>query len=225
MNEDNEGYGGDKNCPIWLLGDSNPTQWQDELDYPFDLRHPVVHNVWTSVVDVIQNRAFAERSRIDTSRIYIRNAIQNSKDKKGIEFDTEWNNNINDEILKLSNLIIDVRDTPKIVISFGSFSFEFAKRVLSPSLEPKFYRYWNTKKLGIEFTKSIETFNLGKINLIPLLHRSISGGHFLKGHENFCIPEGRLIFSKDKPNYFDYVGNAIAARLLEFRSELDIWIK
>jgi hypothetical protein len=191
MKEDNEYNGGDKNFPIWLLGDSNPAQWEDKLDYPFDPRHPVVHNIWTPVIDVIQDRTFAEKLRIDTSRIYIRNAIQNSEYKKGIEFDTNWNNSINNEVRRLIDLTTEFKNTLKIVISFGSFSFEFARRGLFPSIiDPKPFRHWNTKNLGIEFNKSIHIFDLGKVNLIPLLHRSISGGHYLKSHKNFCNPDG-----------------------------------
>jgi hypothetical protein len=46
---------GNKNFPIWLLGDSNPERWQGELKTPFDPRHPVRHNIWTSILDVIQD--------------------------------------------------------------------------------------------------------------------------------------------------------------------------
>jgi len=227
MKEDNEDNGGDKKFPIWLLGDSNPPQWEDKLDYPFDHRHPVVHNVWTSVIDVIQDRVFrfrdTEHYRIDTSRIYIRNAIQNSEDKKGIEYHIEWDNRINYEITKLSKLLITY--DPKIIISFGSFSFEFIRRVVFPDIKPQPYRDWDTRKLGIEFRNSINSFDLIKKNIFPLLHRSISGGHYLKSHENFCVPEEGKIFNEEKPNYFNYVGHAIAAKVLEFRNDLDIWIK
>ncbi|MBK8048508.1 MAG: hypothetical protein IPK16_16155 [Anaerolineales bacterium] len=68
---------GDKTCPIWLLGDSNPSNWQDVLVTPLDPRHPARHSIWTPVLDVMQDRVFRkQRLRIDTSSIYI---LQRSK--------------------------------------------------------------------------------------------------------------------------------------------------
>jgi hypothetical protein len=73
---------GNKDFPIWLLGDSNPKNWQDILVSPFDSRHPARHSIWTPVLDVIQDNVFRKsRIRIDTSSIYIRNAIENPLDK------------------------------------------------------------------------------------------------------------------------------------------------
>ena len=55
---------GSKSFPIWLLGDSNPEQWQNKLDEPLDSRHPIRHNIWTSVLNVIQDRIFREHRSI-----------------------------------------------------------------------------------------------------------------------------------------------------------------
>ena len=67
---------GDKNFPIWLLGDSEPENWKDVLTSPFDSRHPIRHNIWTSILDKIQDNIFRTNfNRINVERIYIRNAV------------------------------------------------------------------------------------------------------------------------------------------------------
>ena len=73
---------GDKSFPIWLLGDSNPKNWESKLNSPFDARHPARHNIWTPIVDEIQEHLFIQRrSRLKTSTVYIRNAIENANNK------------------------------------------------------------------------------------------------------------------------------------------------
>ena len=49
---------GNPRFPIWLLADSEPDGWRDRLDDPLDKRHPIRHNIWTSVLDVIQADVF-----------------------------------------------------------------------------------------------------------------------------------------------------------------------
>jgi hypothetical protein len=44
--------------PIWLLGDSELELWRQLLDKPFDARHPIRHNIWTSILGVIQGYVF-----------------------------------------------------------------------------------------------------------------------------------------------------------------------
>lgn len=61
---------GDLSFPIWLLGDSNPKNWQDRLDTPLDPRHPAVHNIWTPIIDIIQREVYMKiGKRIDTKPI------------------------------------------------------------------------------------------------------------------------------------------------------------
>lgn len=68
---------GSRNSDIWLLGDSNPKNWQKVLKTPLDPRHPARHNIWTPVLEVIQDRVFRTcRCRVDTSQIYVRNAVE-----------------------------------------------------------------------------------------------------------------------------------------------------
>lgn len=104
---------------------------------------------------------------------------------------------------------------PQFILSFGAFSYEFGRRTLGE--EPtRNFDYWGAVELGNEFSKRMGKFNLGRVNLLPLLHRSIAGGYFLSAHRDFCQQEGA--------NYFDYVGEKIAEQLLKHRLELPIWI-
>jgi len=49
---------GEKTFPSWLLGDSNPARWQSRLENPLDAKHPIRHNIWTSVLDVVQETVY-----------------------------------------------------------------------------------------------------------------------------------------------------------------------
>jgi len=201
-----------KECaPLWLLGDSNPLEWENKLKVPFDSRHPIRHNIWTSIYDVVQRHVYLQnRQRIKDDAFYIRNAITDSK-KKPKAHSLEWDEYVNIEIRDLRNLI--QKNTPRIIFTFGSFSFEFARRSFE-RLPAHNFGYWNTKQLGVEFrsqqTSETETM------VIPLLHRSIAGGHFLSGHREFCQIEDM--------NYFEYVGQHIAGLLLELEDHQKIWI-
>lgn len=203
---------GDRNFPIWLLGDSNPKNWEDELKTPFDSRHPIRHNIWTSVLDIMQEEVFNEiNNRIDSRRIYIRNAVEKADLKpKGNEI--LWNNNVNSEVEEFGRFLSD--NNPKIVLCFGAFAFEFARRAMGEDNNKKFNN-WNTKKLGNEFRTRIETFDINKINIIPMLHRSIAGGYFLKSHNYFS--------NMDEGNYFEYVGKGISKLLLDNKEKLKVW--
>jgi hypothetical protein len=73
---------GDKKFAIWLLGDSNPKNWQHVLDVRFDPKHPARHSIWTPVLETIQEYVFVTRkNRVKTSPIYVRNAIEDPVDK------------------------------------------------------------------------------------------------------------------------------------------------
>lgn len=205
---------GEKSFPIWILGDSNPKNWESTLEHPFDSRHPIRHNIITSVFDIIQETVFLNnRSRVDTRKIYIRNAIEDSLFKP-LSRSVKWSDNVNKEIILLRNVIN--QNNPKMLITFGAFSFEFARRCLEESEEKK-YNFWNTENLGVEFFKRTSEFNLQKLNIIPLLHRSIAGGNFLKSHYLFC--------KKTNSNYFEEVGNIVASIFLKNENELTIWCK
>jgi hypothetical protein len=200
--------------PIWLLGDSEPNNWKDKLDDPFDARHPIRHNIWTSIIDVIQDEVYRSlRKRIDTKYIYIRNAIGDSSIKPDRNH-KEWNQYVEDELNIIKSLISSSK--PIIVFTFGSFSYEFGRRAIG-SIPYNKYGYWDTYKLGDEFRTRINKFNIENTNLLPLLHRSIAGGKFLKSHENFCRNTG-------SKNYFDYVGKEISEIIIKNKDNLKIWI-
>jgi len=185
---------GDKNFKIWLLGDSEPDKWKNQLTYPFDDRHPIVHNIWTSIIDKVQHLLFEYNStRIDSIKIYIRNAVTDSTFKPS-RYETDWilNKELIESMSEYKTLIKKYK--PEIIITFGSFAFEFGRRCLN-EIDCKSINFWNTLKLGDEFKKRL--FNDQSPKLLPLLHRSISGGHFLISHEHFC--------STKNANYFQYV--------------------
>ena len=200
------------NAPIWLLGDSEPLNWRNKLDTPFDPRHPIRHNIWTPIIDVIQDKVFREdKRRVDASKIYIRNAIGDPVNKPS-NAELIWNKHVQDEIADFSRLLRNYR--PFMVFCFGAFAFEFARR--ASDIDGNKYGYWNTLKLGNEFAKRIKQCGDNDNNIIPLLHRSIAGGYFLKSHENF------VGFADE--NYFKYVGEKIAQVLLAEKDNLNIWI-
>jgi hypothetical protein len=204
---------GEIDFPIWLLGDSNPERWESYLNSPFDPRHPIRHNIWTSVLDEIQDVVFRSfQLRLDASRLYIRNAIENSNLKPG-RYELVWGSEVESEIKGFAKSIN--RHKPTIIICFGSFSFEFARRSLA-KIPNYSIDHWRTKKLGEAFRGSMKYFSLFTVNLIPLLHRSIAGGRFISSHNYFCEVEG--------DNYFIYVGEQIASKLLENRELINVWI-
>lgn len=204
---------GDTDFPIWLLGDSNPRRWQDLLSGPFDARHPVRHNIWTSVLEEIQDIIYRlTRSRLDTSTLYIRNAVDDPSIKP-LPNEIVWRPDVELEAKEFRRLVQSHQ--PVIVICFGAFAFEFARRALSDGVH-RSHGYWRTERLGAEFRQSIQEFSVPGINILPLLHRSISGGHFLVSHDRYCGFRGA--------NYFQFVGSQIANKLLEHKKELHIWL-
>ena len=198
---------------VWLLGDSEPLKWREQLHTPLDSRHPIRHNIWTSVIDVVQDKVFREdRRRVDASKIYIRNAIGHPEHKPK-DREIFWNEIVHKEIEEFSGLLKEYN--PFIVFCFGAFAFEFARR--ASGNDANSYGSWRTLELGKEFRKRIIECSNNDKNIIPLLHRSIAGGRFLKSHENFV--------GREKDNYFEYVGEKIAKVLLAQKKNLNIWIE
>jgi hypothetical protein len=209
---------GCRKSAIWLLGDSNPKNWQDKLKYPFDPRHPAIHSIWTPVADRIQDRVYRKlKARVDFQRIYIRNAIADPSVKPHSS-KKDWEKEVNSKIPKLWKLLDEYR--PKILFSFGSFSFEFARRTLKyKDIKP--YNYWSTERLGGGFRKSISSFDLKQINLIPLLHVSIARRYYIKSHKNFC---GNEVPVHQDANYFNWTGERLADLLVRHRDTIEIWV-
>jgi hypothetical protein len=190
---------GERTYPIWLL--VNPK-------YP-----AVVYGIWRHVLDEIQDKVYREiQTRIDTTNIYIRSAVNDC----GIVPNTLnwWGNEVSSEIKLLKELIIDFN--PKMVISFGAFTFEFMRRVyeIKPEKGPK---YWSASVLKDEFDVSIDKFDVEKTNMIPLLRRVIESDKLIESEGYFS--------QSDSEKYFHYVGTKIAEKIIENKDKLNIWIK
>ncbi|MBM4461457.1 MAG: hypothetical protein FJ011_27490 [Chloroflexi bacterium] len=204
---------GNKDFAIWLLGDSNPKHWEDVLETPLDPRHPARHSIWTPLLDVIQDRIFrACRRRVDTSMIYIRNAVEDP-DNKPRDNIVAWPDLVY-LVEEFGELLQEYR--PGLLLCFGAFSFEFARRSLKLKPERAF-RDWGARTLGEQFRSSIGEFEPTRVNVLPLLHTSISRGRFKESHDYFSGQEGG--------NYFEFAGNAIAGKLMQYQSALRIWIE
>lgn len=203
---------GIKEFPIWILGDSNPKRWEHILKKPFDSRHPIRHNILGSVFEIVQEQVFEKlQNRVDTSKIYIRNAIEKS-DSKPADKDVAWSIIVENEISEFSILCNCYH--PIIILCFGAFAFEFARRVKGENPIKRF-RDWNTINLGNEFRNRLKDFKTTEVNIIPLLHRSIAGGKFIQSHLDFCNGNGE--------NYFEYVGMELAKTLLDNKDIIKVW--
>ena len=204
---------GNKSSSIWLIGDSSPSQWERFLDEPLDSRHPARHNIWTPVLEGIQEQVFlGARSRVDDSQLYVRNAVHYPEDRP-LRNAMEWVSELSKETDDFGKLLR--RYAPPMVFTFGAFAFEFARRSLAR--EPKKSLYWTTRRLGEKFRQSVEGFNPGQVNVFPLLHTSISRGHFLTSHEHFT--------GESNGNYFDFVGGEIGTLLLKHKDTLSVWVR
>jgi len=205
---------GDKHAPIWLLGDSNPRNWSEVLIVPLDPRHAARHNIWTPIIDASQDRLFRSiRQRIDTTKMYVRNAIE-APDTKPDGASVKWQRAVEDELEAFSQDL--AAHQPPLLFSFGAFSFEFARRCLCETPARKF-AHWGARELGEQFRDAIAAFDPQRVNLLPLLHATIARGRFIQSHEQFAARKGA--------NYFEVVADALAAVLARHRASLPIWIE
>ena len=185
--------------PIWLIGDSSPARWEADLDDPLDSRHPARHNIWTPILDGMQSHLYSSiRARLDTDDLYIRNAVHYAREKPGGQL-IEWSSRLEEEIRELGRLL--VAHSPMLVLSFGAFAFEFARRSRD-EIPKRAFGYWSTERLGRQFRQRMEEFTTDEINLVPLLHVSIARRYFLESHRKFTQVEGG--------NYFEHVAQEIA---------------
>lgn len=112
-------FSGDPEFPIWLIGDSPPEKWVDELDTPLDPRHSARHNIWTAVVDPVQDRLYRQRKlRLDTSRLYIRNALNQPLEKTNEEQRCQSRHTLKEMLSEYK---------PRIVLTFGVYAFNSRK--------------------------------------------------------------------------------------------------
>lgn len=206
---------GDPSFPMWLLGDSNPKNWEHVLFTPLDPRHPARHSIWTPILDTMQDYIYrSSRKRIETSSLYIRNAIANPGIKPAATA-VQWNETINQEVRAYALQLATYH--PRLIFSFGAFAFEFARRVVQPTFPISAYTRWGATTLGKEFIQRIERFDPQKTNLLPLLHATIARGKFIESHTYFSQHQLGA-------NYFVFTGEMLAAVLLKHQHELDIWI-
>ncbi len=185
---------------IWLLADSNPVVWQNDLDVPLDRRFPTRHNIWTPIEKVIQSHLFREcKSRLD-EKYYIGNAVEDPCVKLQKDL-------LDDEIAIFRGLLN--QHQPLLVLCFGQFAFEFARRARQEEEEHPF-DYWNIERLAEAFGNRISAIREDAVNVLPLLHASVARGRFLLCHEKF---------SGGNKDYFQYVGEKLARVLVKHRTD------
>lgn len=190
---------GNPDSGIWLLADSNPVNWQDELNVPLDRRFPTRHTIWTPIENVIQCHLFREcQSRLD-DKFYIRNAVEDPSHKSQKE-------QLADEIVTFRRLLN--KHQPLLVLCFGQFAFEFARRARQEEEEHPF-DYWDVERLAEQFSHRISTVRGDAVNVLPLLH-AVVAKQFLYCHERF---------SGGNKDYFEYVGGKLAGVLIEHRTD------
>lgn len=192
-----------------------PPAWVRSLRSPFDPRHPVRHNIWTSIADVLQAHVYQNgpNVRVETGveALYIRNAVIDPSEKP----------TPTERVWQLESRLNELRQLlnyhhPFLLLCFGSFAFEFARRATGDDPEQP-YRHWTTRALGMEFRRRIKLVVPGQTTALPLLHRSISGGKWVQSHDYFTDERGG--------DYFQFVGTALGVMLLKYRDSLDIWTR
>lgn len=101
---------------------------------------------------------------------------------------------------------------PRIVFSFGSFAFEFARRAFQEEETKR--QGWSAKRMREEFRKRINSFEIERPTVLPLLHVSVARGRFLEAHKGFTDSENG--------NYFEHVAQSLARVLMDHGDRLKI---
>jgi len=172
-----------------------------------------INNIWTPILYAIQDEVYRKlHARIDTGYIYIKNAVSDI----GIVSNTS-----NCEATEVANEIVMLRESvlehqPKIIITLGTITYEFVRRIFDISHE-KGPKYWSTTRLVDEFERSIANFDINQANRIPLLGRVTKSGRFIDDRNYFSWEENE--------HYFRDVGAKIADRIIENKDSLKIWIE
>ena len=182
---------GDISCPIWLL--VNPK-------YPTD-----IYNIWDIIMYEIQDIVYRKlHARINSKNIFIKNAVSYIGRVPNASIEAE----VAKEIVMLRESVLEHQ--PKLLITFGSITNEFVRRVfdIRPEKGPK---YWSTSNLGDEFERSIANFDINQTNWIPLIRRVTKSS---KRNNDW----------EDSDNYYHDVATKIADRIIENKDSLKIWI-
>lgn len=205
---------GNKNFPIWILSDMEPSYLEENLKGPFDYRHPARHIVCTSVLNVIQHHIYKSiQKRLDEDSFCYCTTIPEKVEKPKIN-DVIWENGIYDDIAALKKEIDTYR--PAVILSFGAFTYELLRRTQENNTA-RSYGSWTPSELGGEFKACVNEFDINAVNFFPLLDRSIVGWRFLESHEQFV--------GKKNADYFHYSGREIARLLVTYQDELDVWME
>lgn len=186
---------GDRSSPIWLI--VNPK-------FP-----SVRQEVWIPILEVIQDMVYRKlHNRIGTEHIFIKNTLNDlgAVPKASNKEATKEINILKESILKFQ---------PKILITFGPLTYELINRLIEqrPEKDPG---YWGSTNLELEFEHSISNFDINKINKIPLVRRIRKNGKNIEEHN--CS------FWEENDSYFQEVGTKIAARIIENKDSLNIWV-
>jgi hypothetical protein len=158
----------------------------------------------------MQNRLYRQRRlRLDTSRLYIRNASDKPL-KEPID---------GEQIRSMQEKLKGLLDTyrPTLVLTFGVNAFMITQLACGEDVS---FKAATTELLGIQFRARIERWDDNGVNIVPLLHASIARRMFLQAHKYFVGAT-----EKTPPNYFDYVGEKLADLLLEKLFDKPIWIE
>ena len=194
---------GKMTAPIWLIGDSAPKR-DFLVRWPLDRRHPAVHNIWTPILYGIQKNIYTAASKIITNEddvFFIKNAALTAPDRPKSNIKS-WENNT--AIMnRLESTKKDIaKHSPKMVITFGAFAYEFMRRCYIDKNEWHKATHWGAATMGAEFRKSIHENGI----IIPLLHVSISQGKWRQSHDQYTGIEGG--------NYFEYVAEHLYKRII-----------
>lgn len=203
---------GEPGNPIWLIGDSNPKD-EGNLAHPLDPRHPTRHNIWTPILDVIQEKVYPRRLLAfgygqDAGALYIQNAVIKPDERNDAVL-------IEDRIKSLRERYM--QHAPLLVLSFGAFAFEVCRAAIEQNeatgeMVIRQARNRKVTDLAAEFNKRV---NVPECSLLPLLHQSVARS-FDHAHKKFSDQQ-------HGSNYFLYAGQAIARRLLHQHSSASIW--
>ena len=199
--------------PIWLLGDYYSAKWRQELNALLDPRHPSRHDIWTPILNEIQNAVYRpDNLRVDEARICIAYAAES-----GVGGKPDWefgNPSIKSRIAVYGESINANR--PRLVLAFGRRAYAFARLATGAKdrCEPT---DWNRKSLGAEFRRSVDDFNPNKVNIFHLLHATTARRQWKEAHREFTGSPTR--------NYFEFTGHLIGSLLKRHASDLDVWVK
>lgn len=160
---------------------------------------PTRHSIWTPILYEVQRHLFPYNLRLDDHHLYIRNAVEDPADKTA-------RRKSDAAVAVLEGLIHEHQ--PPLMLCFGQFAFEIARRAWQEKEEYKFDE-WTVEKLAEQFSNSIAAFRPETVNILPLLHAVVARGKFLHCHKN-C--------SGGKENYFEYAGEEIAKVLVEHQT-------